>query len=317
MSYLKDKQVLVTGGSGLTGSHLVKRLVEEGAKVTTTWHSKFDSSSLEAKYVYADLLDRRVCDSLCKGKEYVFHCAASVAGAAVMASTPLVHIAPNIIMNVNVLEAAYNAGVSKVLCFGSTTSYPNISKEVVEEDLFVGDPYDKYFAVGWMKRYTEVLCRMFSEKLLKRMSCIVLRPTNIFGPGDKFDPQKSHVLPALIRKVVSRQNPVEVWGDGTEVRDFIYVEDLVDACILAMERLDTYYPLNIGMGVTYTVNELLQTILKIEGCVDFKVIYDKSKPTMIPIRKVSVVRAFNTIGWKYKTSLEEGLRKTIDWYRSQ
>lgn len=318
--FFKDKKVLVTGSQGLVGSHLVEALVNQGAKVRGTWHNAFrdDYATASVEYVKADLLNPDECKKVCKDQDFVFMCSANTSGAATMAKTPLVHVTPNIIMNAQMLEAAYFGKVNKVLWLSSTTGYPDKGEIFTrEEEMFDGDPHDKYFAVGWMKRYTEVLCRLYSEKLVEKMPVVVLRPTNITGPRDKFDPQRSHVLPALIRKVVERQKPLEVWGDGTEVRDFVYVTDMVDAMLLAMEKINGYNPINIGMGKTYTVNEILQMIIQADAFEDAEVVYNKTAPTMIPKRIVDVSKAKKLLGWEAKVGIEELIKRTINWYVNQ
>lgn len=316
--FFEGKNVLVTGAMGLVGSHLIEALAKQKANITAVWHKTFceDYLSSGANYVQANLMKAEDCKRLCEGQDFVFLCSANTSGAATMAKTPLVQVTPNIIMNAQMLEAAYFAKVKKFMWLSSTTGYPDKAGEATyEEDMFVGDPHDKYFAVGWMKRYTEVLCRLYSEKM--GMPCIVLRPTNITGGRDKFDPERSHVLPALIRKVAERQKPVEVWGDGSEVRDFLYVTDMVDAMLLAMEKVDGYDPINIGMGKTYSVNEILQMILEIDDYKDAEIVYNKAAPTMILKRIVSIEKAKKVLDWEPKVGIEDLIRNTLNWYTNQ
>jgi GDP-L-fucose synthase len=243
-------------------------------------------------------------------------CAASTSGAAAIAGTPMVHVTPNVLINTQMLEAAYAAGVEKFLWLSSTTGYPPSSYRPVREDeMFDGEPYEKYFFVGWMKRFTEVLCRMYGEKLPQPMTTIVLRPTNIYGPNDDFEPATSHVTPALIRKVVERQDPIEVWGTGDDVRDVIYVDDMVEAMLTAMEKITSHTAINIGLGKAYSVKEILRTIMELDGYTDAKVVFNSSKPTMIPVRLVDTVKAETVLGFKAKTDLVEGVRRTLEWYR--
>jgi GDP-L-fucose synthase len=219
-------------------------------------------------------------------------------------------------MNARLLQAAYEAGVEKFVWPSSTTGYPASPQPMREEDMFEGEPFEKYYFSGWMKRFTEVLCRMYGEKLRQRMPTLVLRPTNVYGPHDKFDPARSHVTAALIRKVVERRRPLEVWGTGDDVRDLIYVDDMVDATLLAAQNLDEYTVLNIGFGESYSVKQVLQTILELEGWEDAEVVFDPSKPTMIPVRRVDVSAAQKLLGFRARVDLREGLRRTLAWYRS-
>jgi GDP-L-fucose synthase len=214
------------------------------------------------------------------------------------------------------LEAAYFAKVKKFIWLSSNAAYPpSGDRPVKEEELLDGDPYETYFGVAWMKRYTEILCRMYSEKLKNPMTTVVLRPSNIYGPYDDFDFATSHVMAAQIRKVIERHDPIEVWGTGNDVRDLIYIDDFIDAMILATEKIETYNPLNIALGKGYSVKEILQIILEVDGYTDARIEFDTAKPSMIPIRLIDTTRAESILGFKAKTGLREGIKKTIDWYR--
>ena len=312
----EGKKVLVAGGTGLVGTNLIKRLLPTKAKIWATYHNRkpqFIDNRIQ--YVYAELTDTHVCRLAVDGMDYVFMCAVAKGGAAVMAKDPLPLFTPNILMYTHLIEAAYRAGVKKFLFLGSSTAYPESGEHLVKEDeMFNGDPWDKYFLIGWHKRFGEKLCQIFSQKVKDPMPCVVLRPTNIYGPDDDFHFETSHVTPALIRRAVERQDPFTVWGDGSEVRDLIYVGDLIDAMLLAMEKVDGYDPVNTGLGKGYSVKEIMATIFDIE---DFhpKVVFDTFKPTMIPKRLVDISKAERLLGWKPKTDLREGLEKTINWYK--
>jgi len=317
MSFFSGKKVLVTGASGFVGTNLIPRLLADGASVRGVVHRRKPKVIDDrVEYLLGDLAQPDICRQAVEGVDYVFHCAASTSGAATMAKTPLVHVTPNVVMNAYLLEAAYFARVKKFLWLSSSTGYPPTDYPVKEEEMLVGDPYEKYFCVGWMKRYTEVLCRMYSQKLPNPLLTIVLRPTNIYGEHDDFMFETSHVFAALIRKVVDRQDPLEVWGTGDDVRDLIHVGDMVDAMMIAMEKVVEYSALNIGLGRGYSVKELLQMMLTLDGYSDARVVFDPSKPQMIPVRLVDINKAKNVLGLEPRTSIEEGIKKTIAWYRA-
>lgn len=310
-------KVLVTGAGGFLGTNIAKRLVEEGGHVRGTLHRRspqFEHENLE--YVRADLTNMEDCHRVVEGMNYVFMCAANTSGAAVMASQPLAHVTPNVVMNAQLLEAAYQAKVKKVLFISSSAAYPpSGDRPVVEAEMFEGDPYEAYFSVGWMKRYAEILCRIYSEKITDPMKVVVVRPSNVYGPYDKFDFERSHVTAALIRKVVERQNPLEVWGTGEDVRDLLYIEDFVDAVMLAMAALDEFEPVNIGYGKGCRVRDVLNTLLEVDGFHDAHVVVNPAKPSMIPIRLLNVEKAKTRLGFVAKVDLPSGLQKTLRWYR--
>ena len=310
-------KVLVAGATGLIGSNLVKRLLDEGASVrATVYKRKPVISDPRIEYVQCDLRLAEDCARAVAGMQHVHLCAATTSGAAAIASTPMIHVTPNVLINSQMLEAAYIADVEKFIWLGSTVAYPMSDKPMREDQLMTGEPFEKYFFAGWAKRFMEVLCQMYGERLAKKMTTIVLRPTNVYGPNDDFEFATSHVIPALIRKVIERWDPIEVWGDGSEVRDAIYVDDMVEAMVLAASRLESYSAINVGLGKGYSVREILKLVLEADGYADAKVIYDPTKPTMIPIRLIETGKAKSEIGFKAKVDLPEGVRKTIEWYRS-
>jgi len=311
--FYQDKKVLVAGGGGLIGSHTIQELLDRGAKVRATLHSKAPVINDDrVEYIQCDLTKREDCIKVMEGINLVILCAANTSGAAVMAQNPIAHITTNLLINSQILEAACLAKVERLLFVSSTTVYPAVTYPVKEEEGFTGEPHPSYFAVGWMKRYIEKLAEFYYQRY--DMKIALIRPTNVYGSYDKFDFATSHVLPALMRRAVEKQNPFEVWGDGSAVRDFIYVSDLVEALLLTLENYTECQPINIGSGQPVTIKESVELILKITGN-HAPAIYDASKPTTIPMRVVDLTKAETVLGFKPKVSLEEGLRRTIDWYR--
>ncbi|CAB1064586.1 GDP-L-fucose synthetase (EC [Olavius sp. associated proteobacterium Delta 1] len=311
----EGKHVLVTGGAGFVGVNLIRKLLESGAQVRATLHEKeavIKEDRIE--YVRCDLLKSEDCAQVCKDMEYVFLCAAVTSGAAVMEKTPLVHLTPNLIMNAQMLEAAYAANIKKLLFISTNTVYPFTDYPVREEDV-TNEFYEKYFIVGWMKRFSEIICEMYSTKIKKPMTTVIVRPANIYGPFNDFEWETSHVLPALIRRVVERHDPIQVWGDGMDIKDFIYIDDLVKGLLLAMEKIDRFDQLNIASGNQYRLRDLLEIIIKLDGYDNARVEYDTAKPTMIPKRLIDPSKGKEKLGFEAKTPIEEGLRKTIEWYR--
>jgi len=312
----KDKKVLVAGGAGFVGTNLILKLLSLDVSIRATLHKKdvvIDNGRIE--YIRCDLTKREDCQRAVEGIDYVFMCAANTSGAAVMEKTPLVHVTGNVVMNTLMLEAAYEAGVQKYLFISSNTVYPVADYPVKEDEMTPGQLFEKYFCVGWMKQFSEVLCRMYAEKIKKTMNTVVVRPANIYGPNDDFEWETSHVLPALIRKVIERHDPIEVWGDGNDIKDFIYIDDFVEGILLAMEKLDTFVPVNIATGVPCSIRQALDAILQADEYISANVVFNSSKPTMIPKRLIDTTKAKQLLGFEAKTSIVEGIKKTVDWYR--
>lgn len=313
--FYQDKKVLVAGGTGLIGSHLIEELLKRGAQVRSTLHAKQPLIRDErVEYVQCDLTKREDCSAVVKDTDFVFLCAANTSGAAVMAKNPIVHVTTNLLINSQVLEAACLAGVERLLFVSSTTVYPAVQYAVKEEEAFVGDPHESYLGVGWMKRYIEKLAQFYCQRY--GMKIALVRPTNAYGPYDKFDFETSHVLPALIRRAVQKENPFEVWGDGTAVRDFIYVTDLVEGLLAALEHCANGDAINMGSSRPVSIKEAVEITLKLTGHADAKVVYDASKPTTIPVRIVDSTKAKTLLNFQPQVSFEEGMRRTIEWYRS-
>jgi GDP-L-fucose synthase len=315
---LAGANVLVAGGSGFIGTNLARRLVNEGAKVRATTFShpmKIDDGDIEV--MQADLRRVEDCEKAVAGMDYVFMCAACTSGAAVMRTNPLAHVTPNVVMNAFITEAAYKAGVRKFLFISSGAAYPPTDdRPVTEDEMFEGDPYEAYYSVGWMKRYAEVLCRIYAEKIPKPMSTVVVRPSNVYGPYDKFDYETSHVTAALVRRVVERVNPMDIWGTGEDIRDLIYIDDFMDGVLAAFAVEDQYLAINICSGQGHSVKEILATALKVDGYNDADIRFDPSKPSTIPVRLMDGALAKSQLGFEPRISLEEGLRRTLEWYRA-
>lgn len=315
----EGKKIVIAGGAGFLGTNFSKVLAEQGAKVLATTHKR--APQYEHKnitYVEADLTNPEECKKVVAGADYVFMCAANTSGAAVMANTPLVHVTPNVVMNTYMMDAAYNAGVQKYLFIGSSAAYPEGDDHPFEEhEMFVADPPEVYFPVGWMKRYSEVLCKIYGSKIKKIMPTVVVRPSNVYGPFDKFEFERSHVTSALLRRVVERHKPLEVWGTGDDVRDLIFVDDFIKGALQAFSHVSTYDVFNIASGELHSIKQILATLLDVDGFSDAKVEFKSDKPSTIKRREISTVKTKRELGFSSTTSLRDGLRKTIEWYKTR
>ena len=311
----KNAKVLVTGGAGFVGINLINRLLDEGAQVRATLYNKDPViKDHRIEYIRGDLRLEEDCEKVVDGMDYIFMCAANTSGAKVMSTTPLVHLTPNMLMNIQMLQAAYTFGVKKFLFISTNTVYPLTDFAVKESDV-TNKFYESYHIVAWMKRFTEIVCEMYSNRIKEPMKTIVVRPGNLYGPYDKFDWEKSKVIPAIMRRAIERHDPFEVWGDGMDLKDFLYIDDCIDGLILAMENMDEFEPINIASGIPVTIRDVLIQILKSADYDDADVQYDSSKPTMIPKRMIDISLAKEKLGFEPKVSLQDGIHKTVQWYK--
>jgi GDP-L-fucose synthase len=257
------------------------------------------------------------CRRAVEGIDYVFMLSANTSGAAVMANTPLVHVTPNVVINTYMMEAAYQASVKKYFFVSSSAAYPEGDDHpFTEEEMFLGDPPAVYYPVGWMKRFSEILCTMYATRIKGPMATVVVRPSNVYGPYDKFDFDRSHVTAALLRRVVERHDPLEVWGTGDDERDLIFIEDFVAGALSAFEKTETHDVYNIASGTLFSVKEVLKTLLQVDGYQYAKVIFNSDKPSTIKRRSVAIEKAARMLGFTATTPLHEGLKKTISWFRT-
>jgi GDP-L-fucose synthase len=312
------KNLLVTGGSGFIGINLLKELSKlKKYKITATYFKAKNFYKVnQVNYVKTDLENLRNCLKICKNMDIIVMCAANSSGAAVMEKTPLVHLTPNVRMNLNMLEAAYSQGVGKFIFISSNTVYP-VSNFAMKETDAKFNFFEKYHVVGWMKRFSEIVCEIYSKKIKNPMKTIVVRPGNLYGPYDKFDPEKAKVIPSLITKVVNRQNPINVWGNGKDLKDFLYIDDFCRSLTKIINLNTDFNTFNIASGKSITVKEVLKILMKIENLKNTRVFYDLSKPTMIPKRLISISKIKKEFAYKSLISIEEGLKRTLKWYKEK
>ena len=315
MSFYKGKKVLVTGAAGITGQAAIRRLLDEGAYVRATIYKnrtiEIDHPNLEI--VQCDLMKHEDCMKVLEGMDVCFNFVAFIRGAKGQTeySNALDLVRNNLFTSINMIDAAVRSKLDRFGFVGSSTMYPDVSHPVNEDEAFDSNPHKLYRGVGWMKRYVEKVIEYYQD--ISETKFGMVRTTAIYGPYDAFN-ENGHAIPQLIMKADSGMNPFEVWGDGSQMRDFIYVDDVVDAVMTVVEKAPTGRSYNAATGVGTTVTELVETITDIYGySPEFN--YDTTKPTMIPIRLVDVSRIKDELGWEAKTSLKEGLEKTIKWYK--
>jgi len=312
-NFLKNKKVVVTGGSGFIGSHFLNELVKRGAIVKThTFKSplQVDDENIEV-VENIDLTNLEDCIKLIEGAEYVIHCGGAVAHPSTVPTDVQISLAQLNLIG-NVLEACAKTKVKRFLDLNSSTGYPDIRRPLTEDEFWVDEPYKSYYGYGWMRRYREKLMEHVSK--FSGLEIALARCTAIFGPYDNFNLETCHVVPALIKRHLSGENPFNVWGSPDVVRDFLYVKDVVNGALLILEKGESMRPYNLGYGSGVTIGDIVNTILKVTGNTP-EVIWDNSKPTTIPFRAVSTDRIQNELGFKPTYSFEEGMEETINWYK--
>lgn len=305
LSEFVGKKVLVTGGSGMIGRHVVKLLADAQAEVTVVSLDKIHPDP-RAEYLYADLTNYEACKSICSQKNFVFHLAGVKASMQISTTMVASHFVPTMMMNTNVLEACRIHNVERVLYTSSIGAYEADSNYCEKElGVFDGPPLD--FA-GWAKRMGELQIAAYQKQYgLKNFS--VVRPSAVYGPGDNFNPFTAMVVPALLAKIKTA-SVVEVWGDGQAIRDIAFSEDIAEGIILAMIKGTEGY-VNLGSGKGISIRELVETMQEI---VPFEYNFDLSKPAGKKQKLLNLDKAEKKLGFKPQTDLKTGLKKTWDWF---
>lgn len=306
-SFWKNKRVVVTGGAGFLGSHLVELIESLGAKEVFVPRSK--------EY---DLREKNVCAQVVKGADIVIHLAANVGGIGYNLEFPGTLFYDNLLMGVHLMEEARRAGVKKFVAIGTICAYPKYTPvPFKEEDLWNGYPEETNAPYGLAKKMMLVQSTAYRSQY--DFNSIFLLPVNLYGPRDNFDPKSSHVIPALIKKFVEAKragaDEVVVWGTGKPTREFLFVEDAARAIVLATEKYDSSEPVNIGASFEISIKDLAETIKEATGYKG-KIVFDSSKPDGQPRRKLDVSRAKNEFGFESEVKFAEGLKKTVEWYES-
>ncbi len=311
-NFFENKKVLVTGASGFIGTNLLNKLVDLGAHVRgITYQNPPQCMNNAAEYLKLDLQLKENCLIATKDVDFVFMASANSSGAAVIENNPLTHLSPNVLMNTNMLEASYENKVNKFCFISSNTVYPVTDQPVNENDVNYS-LFEKYYIVGWMKIFSEIMCKMYSKHLQRPMETLIVRPGNLYGPFDKFGQKDSKVIASLVRKFCENQNPIEVWGDGEDIKDFLYIDDFIEGMLLVFEKSSEFEVFNVASGKPVNIKQIvkiLQDITKLASEIEF----DHSKPTMIPIRKIDISKIIDK-GWRPRINLEVGLEETVEWY---
>ncbi|KKQ56620.1 MAG: hypothetical protein US74_C0013G0015 [Parcubacteria group bacterium GW2011_GWA2_38_13] len=307
------KKILICGASGFIGRNLFETLSKRND--LDVWGTYLtEKFSDNPNIIRVDLTQKEEVIRATKDFDIIIQAAAVTSGAKDIIERPYIHITDNLIMNSLIFQAAYDNHIKQVIFFSCTVMYPSSKLPVKEKDLDLNsEMYEKYFGAGWTKVYMEKLCEFYSR--LGRTKFTVIRHSNIYGPYDKYDLEKSHVFAATIMKIMNaKDNKIVVWGAGIEERDLLYVSDLMDFVELVLEKQDYSFDLfNVGLGIAISVDSLVKKIISLSGK-NLAIEYDKTKPTIATKLVLDISKAKEKFGWKPKISLDEGIKKTLDWY---
>lgn len=304
-NFWQNKNILVTGGNGFLGRHLVKKIRELGAKVFTPGSDEYD------------LRIKENCRKVVKGIDIVIHLAAKVGGIGFNLKYPANMFYDNLIMGAHLMEEARLSKVKKFVALGTICAYPKYTPvPFKEKNLWNGYPEETNAPYGLAKKMLLVQAQTYRKQY--GFDAIYLLPVNLYGPGDKFDPSVSHVIPALIKKISEAKktgkNEITVWGTGNATREFLYVEDAVDGIIKATQFYDKPEPVNLGANFEISIKDLVNLICNLIGYKG-KIIWNKKKPDGQPRRRLDTTLAKSEFDFEAKTDFVEGLRRTINWYQ--
>lgn len=311
----KNKRVLVAGGTGTIGIPLVRRLIELGADVTVVSKDTPEYAKRvlgdKALFRQSDLTNLDNCLEATKNQDYVFNLVGIKGSTGIGETKVASYLVPMLWFQTNLMEASFRNNIKRYLFVSSICSYPQSSLPKQEDSMWNGLPKQNDRIPGLAKRIGEIQGEAYLQEYAWDAVRIV-RPSNVYGPFDDFNPATAQVIPSLIMRVISGENPLKVWGDGTAVRDFIFSEEVADWLLVALENAPPCVPINIGRGEGITIKEVVETIRQ---CVANppQIEWDTTKPVGDPVRILSIERAEKLIGFKLKTEIRAGIQKTIDW----
>lgn len=312
---MKKEKVLICGATGFIGRNMVDRFSKRtDVELYGTYLNSEPPKYENVKMVKADLTNKTDVDRVLSDMDVVIQAAAMTSGAKDIVSKPHYHVTDNAVMNSLIFRAAFEHKVSRVIFFSCTVMYQSSDVGVKEADFDANtEMYPSYFGVGWTKVYIEKMCEFYSR--IGPTQYTAIRHSNIYGPYDKFDLEKSHVFGATITKVLtSKDGRVVVWGTGEEKRDLLYVSDLVDFVDMAIERQKTKFEVyNVGLGRAISISDLVKKMVAISGR-DIAIEYDLSKPSLKTGLFLNTAKAADELGWAPKIGLDEGIRRTMDWH---
>ncbi|MFC2059486.1 NAD-dependent epimerase/dehydratase family protein [Chloroflexota bacterium] len=312
------QKTLVCGATGFIGRNIAESLSErDDLEVYGIYLNSAPMANPKIKMIQADLTNKDDVNRVIEGMDIIIQAAATTSGAKDIVTKPYYHVTDNAVMNSLIFRSAYERKVSHVVFFSCSVMYQPGNTPLKETDFDASQEiYPNYFGVGWTKVYTEKMCEFYSR--IGNTKYTVIRHSNIYGPYDKYDLERSHVFGATMTKVMTAENEgkIVVWGDGEEERDLLYVSDLVDFVELALDKQESKFELyNVGYGSSFSVNKLVEKIIASSGK-DINIEHDVTQPSIKTKLCLDATKAKNSLGWFPRVSLDEGIQKTMKWYQA-
>lgn len=307
------KKILIVGGSGFVGINLSKYLAKKNYNVISTYKSKKPSSIKKVRFVKLNLMSNKFDIKILNNVDVVFVCSANSSGAKIMTNNPASHFEDNLKMNLNLVKNLQFSSIKKIVFFSSSTVYPDTTKFCDEKSVNYTF-FKKYNFIGNGKLMIEKMYELYTSEFKKKIDLLIIRPSNIYGPHDKFNKEKSKVIPSIIRKSLESKKKLKVWGDGSDVKDFIYIDDFINMTYKLFKLKKKFLIVNISSSKPVILRNIIKMIRDICNP-KLKIEYTKSKFRMIPVRKVSNSLLKKIIKFKINYSMEKGLKNTIEWYK--
>ena len=308
---MKEK-LLICGGTGFIGRNLLEKLPSKKYKIYATYYRSKPFKSSKINWIKCDLRKKKEIDRITKKKDIIIQAAATTTGSKDVINQPYIHVTDNVVMNAYLFRACFENKVKHVIFLSCTTMYKSSQKPLSETDFNpIKDINPKYFGAANTKLYNEKMCEFYAN--LGSTKFTAIRHSNIYGPYDKFDLEKSHVFGATITKVMKAKNSVTIWGKGSEKRDLLFIDDLVNFIYLVIKKQKNKFEIfNCGYGSSISINSLVKKIIKLSGK-KLKIFHDLSKPSIPTFLSLNCNKAKKILKWKKKVSLEKGIINTLNW----
>lgn len=315
---LDGNRLLLAGGTGLAGCGVLRHILARGGSLQVRVPHRSRTGCFvddpRVEYVAADLTNRADCVRVAQGSDFAVLAAAITGGAKLARERPWEQVTDNLVIDARLLEALALAGVRRVVYVSTASAYQEFSEAIREDQMnWASDPASAYFGVGWAKRAAEKLCRFWHDAT--GMEILIARLANVYGPYARFHSETSHVVAAMVRKAVSREDPFRIWGSPDVARDILYADDFGHAVAAMLGARDIKFDVfNIGSGATVTVGEIAALALEAAGHEPAKIVYDSASPTTIGRRVLDCTKALKILGWKPEITPAEGIRRTVEWW---